>query len=228
MSAICLDGAGAIYALPSGLGSSRYRLTESYAAVAEGGGGFSGGGLAADAAVQLLPSLLAQLRTAEPSADMGTRIAHAFQRMSLVIRQIAALDDAVQGMGCSLVAAFAEGEELFVAHVGDCRAYVLENGTARRITRDHVLDEANDMLTRGLGHSEGSAQPEISVLRPGHGHRLLLATRRAWRSRGAHQLPSLAGAEVADFRARSVELLRPPAGQDGAVVALDILRYHHN
>lgn len=228
MAAICLEGAGAVYALPSGLGSGRYYLTESYAAVAEGSGSFSGGGLAADAAVQLLPGILVQLRTEEPGADMSTRIAHAFERTSELIGQIAGLDPSVEGMGCTLVAVFVEGEELFVAHVGDCRAYVLENGTARRLTRDHVLDDESGVLTRALGHGEGSAQPEICVLRPSPGHRLLLATRNAWRSRGAHLLPSLAEAEVADFRARSIELLRPPAGQNGAVLALDILSYRHN
>jgi PPM family protein phosphatase len=39
-------------------------------------------------------------------------------------------------MGCTLVAAVQHDGQLFIAHVGDARAYLLQNGRLRRLTRD--------------------------------------------------------------------------------------------
>ena len=40
------------------------------------------------------------------------------------------------GMGCTATAAYIEGTQLAVAHVGDARAYLLHDGTLVRVTRD--------------------------------------------------------------------------------------------
>jgi len=43
------------------------------------------------------------------------------------------------GLRTTLTAAYSAGRDLFVAHVGHSRAYLLRNGTLTRLTRDHTL-----------------------------------------------------------------------------------------
>lgn len=45
------------------------------------------------------------------------------------------------GMGCTIVVALFDGYVLHVAHLGDSRAYLLRNGTAQLLTRDHSVAE---------------------------------------------------------------------------------------
>jgi protein phosphatase len=43
------------------------------------------------------------------------------------------------GMGTTCTALLVRGRELYIAHVGDSRAYLLRNGAMRALTRDHSL-----------------------------------------------------------------------------------------
>src|SRR5262249_10967202 len=54
----------------------------------------------------------------------------------------------LHGMGTTLTLAYVVASELFVAHVGDSRCYLLRGRMLYRITRDHTLVEA--MLRRGI------------------------------------------------------------------------------
>jgi protein phosphatase len=62
-------------------------------------------------------------------------------------------DNALEGMGTTLVAALESGEEIAIASVGDSRAYVLDGGGLRAITRDQTW--VND-VGRPLGLDEES------------------------------------------------------------------------
>jgi len=79
------------------------------------------------------------------------------------------------GMGATLTAAWIDGTNLSIAHVGDSRAYLLRSGSLLQLTRDHSLvaeqvrrgiltaaeaeeSEMQSVLLRALG-----AQPEIEV-----------------------------------------------------------------
>lgn len=48
-------------------------------------------------------------------------------------------DTAKSGMGTTLVAAMLVGSELFFAHAGDSRAYMVRDGIATQLTEDHTL-----------------------------------------------------------------------------------------
>jgi len=51
------------------------------------------------------------------------------------------------GMGATLTMAFAVDWTLFVAHAGDCRAYLFSQGDLRQLTRDHTV--AAELVRRG-------------------------------------------------------------------------------
>jgi protein phosphatase len=53
-----------------------------------------------------------------------------------------------RGMGTTLTLAYAFGNDLFVAHVGDSRCYLLRGGTLRRLTQDHTF--VSEMVRHGV------------------------------------------------------------------------------
>jgi protein phosphatase len=96
-------------------------------------------------------------------------------------------------MGTTLTLAWSLGGELFVAHVGDSRAYLLRHGKLHRLTRDHtraqeladlgvISDEdvathrLRHVLTQALGICEGGGEPDMERIRLDDGDRLLVCT----------------------------------------------------
>jgi protein phosphatase len=63
------------------------------------------------------------------------------------------------GMGTTLTVAFVEGTKLFVAHVGDSRCYLLDQGELQQLTRDHNV--AAEMVRRGLLSPEEAAKSRM-------------------------------------------------------------------
>lgn len=61
----------------------------------------------------------------------------------------------LHGMATTLTLAYFLGRELFVAHVGDSRCYLLRNNMLYRLTRDHTL--VAEMVHRGLLKPEEAA-----------------------------------------------------------------------
>lgn len=66
----------------------------------------------------------------------------------------------LHGMGTTLTVCQSVGPSLFVAHVGDSRAYLKRGGETRRLTRDHTLAQ----LLIDLGEAEPDS-PEIRSVR---------------------------------------------------------------
>jgi serine/threonine protein phosphatase PrpC len=54
----------------------------------------------------------------------------------------------LQGMGTTMVAALLMGQDLYVAHVGDTRCYIISNRETMQITRDH--SQVQEMVDAGL------------------------------------------------------------------------------
>lgn len=120
------------------------RLTDGslLAAVADGMGGLHAGDVASEIALEKL----------KRSMDAGRGLPDAFAAANRAVRERAG----GQQMGTTLVAAHVTGGEVRIAHVGDCRAYLVSASGCRQLTRDHtVLAEAAErgMDGNGLGRS---------------------------------------------------------------------------
>jgi protein phosphatase len=112
--------------------------------VADGMGGAAAGELASSMAVDVV---LEELRShwcsqdappAEPSAFANTLRA-ATEAANLRIHEYAAEHPENRGMGTTATIAGLLGDTLFVAQVGDSRAYLIRDGVARQITKDQSL-----------------------------------------------------------------------------------------
>jgi protein phosphatase len=119
------------------------------AALADGVGGAPFGERASAEALAALRGAFADLaasRSDDPPALLAALVGVANR----------AVHDAAQasvrrGMATTLVAALFARGRLWVANVGDSRAYLLRDGRSRLLTEDHVAD---GRLTQALGHGE--------------------------------------------------------------------------
>lgn len=173
-------------------------------AVADGLGGHSAGEVASRTAlVAMLQLILRSPRWALRLDDPATReadIQALFRRVRgylagvhEALRARAASDETLEGMGTTLTTAYSVGNDLFVVHIGDSRAYLLRGGRLHRITRDHTLaqsyadqglipqaevesHELGHVLTRAMGAGEGQPEYEVHHLDLQHDDRVLLCS----------------------------------------------------
>ena len=102
--------------------------------VADGMGGHSGGFEASRIAVDVLARTLEQ---SEESAEPAEVLRLGIQAANDAVRQAAASNELFAGMGTTLVAALIEGGQVWIAHVGDSRCYLVREGKSLLLTLDH-------------------------------------------------------------------------------------------
>lgn len=108
----------------------------SYAIVADGMGGHQAGEVASQMAVQLIAAHIENsLEDSEPDIEdiLFSAIEHANQK----IFDIAMNQQSMAGMGTTIVIAVADRGQVYVAHVGDSRLYLLHEETLVQVTEDH-------------------------------------------------------------------------------------------
>ena len=170
--------------------------------VADGMGGHSGGAFASALAVKTIEEVMRSLLedpeatviagVNETLSEYGLRLKYAITVASERIFDQAIYDVSLRGMGTTTVALLFEDGNVYVANVGDSRAYLLRGTRFEQITDDHSLvgeqlraglinkkDVKNhrfkNIITRSVGFQE---QVEIDLLerKPEVGDRFLLCT----------------------------------------------------
>jgi protein phosphatase len=163
--------------------------------VADGMGGQAAGEVASKRAIEVVPR---ELRKALPTAN-GADGAKAVIRKSIVaaneeIITMSGLDREMKNMGTTVVmAVWRKGNEIFVAGVGDSRAYMIRNKKIEQLTVDHSLAQAlveaktitaaeakehrfRNVLWKYLGTKEVGEGPEVKVIPIQAGDRFLLCS----------------------------------------------------
>ena len=113
--------------------------------VADGVGGHGAGevasALAVDALARFAFVLMPWLVVVTPNADHTLRVAlsRAFADAEARLRRVARRENLDPKLGTTVTMAVTSGSELFVVHAGDCRAYVVRDGTLRCLTSDHTI-----------------------------------------------------------------------------------------
>ena len=129
--------------------------------VADGMGGAAAGEIASAMAVEIV---LGELRTNWMSAEASDTeafvraIRQATKTANEQINSYAAHHPEYRGMGTTATLAGLLGDTLYLAQVGDSRAYLVRHGVARQITKDQSLMqkliEAGEMTEEEAQHSE--------------------------------------------------------------------------
>ena len=101
--------------------------------VADGMGGHQAGEVASQGAVDLV----IRQYYSDPDPDVGASIVRAIRAANKQIHSQAQADPSKSGMGTTLVAAVVLGRKVYVANVGDSRAYLINRTGITQITDDH-------------------------------------------------------------------------------------------
>jgi serine/threonine protein phosphatase PrpC len=156
--------------------------------VADGMGGAQAGEHASRLAVETLRDTI----QAVPPPTSPDDLLDAFGKANQRVMKEADADQSMEGMGTTLVAAVENDGDLFIASVGDSRAYLFENGKLQAITEDQTwvnevgrrlgLDEETlklhpmrHVLTMAIGVS-GQLRVNHYRVRPSPGAQMLLCS----------------------------------------------------
>lgn len=158
----------------------------SLAAVMDGMGGDSVSEMACSTISELLSDFFRTRNLAEPGAILVEAIKAANHRIFSERNSQRSL----KGMGASVAAAIITGNDLHVAHVGDCRIYIQRGSSLYRVTKDHswredggtgggadgvaghLMDKA---VTRSIGYRK-EVEVDLAVHRIRKGDQVLLCT----------------------------------------------------
>ena len=168
--------------------------------VADGMGGMAGGDVASRLALSKLIELIVDtsdwtlaLQRHKDVTTVLERMAERFFQIDDILRKEADNDHRLQGMGTTLTVAGALGSNLIIGHVGDSRAYLLEDGKLRQLTTDHTLAQAlidagvarpddpasrsmRHVLTAAIGSLGEQVDPQVQRFKLHGGDKLLLCT----------------------------------------------------
>ena len=168
--------------------------------VADGMGGMAGGEVASRLVLTKLIELLVDtsdwVLALQREHDVMTvleRMTARFLQLDETVRNEAASDQTLQGMGTTLTVAGVLGSDLIVGHVGDSRAYLLRDDALKQLTTDHTLAQAlidagvanrddpasrsmRHVLTAAVGSLGEQVDPQVQRFKLQPGDQLLLCT----------------------------------------------------
>jgi PPM family protein phosphatase len=129
------------------------------AMVADGMGGYEGGQEASRIAVETVEQVYESTLHNDPQSWLTTGFRAAHQR----IQEQASKDPALHGMGTTCTAISLLGNNLYFAHVGDSRLYLVRNGSISLLTRDHSY--VSRLVEEGiLSAEEAESHPQRHIL----------------------------------------------------------------
>ena len=165
------------------------------AVVADGMGGQAAGEIASKRAIDIIPRELRKSLTAGVNNEATkVMIRRAIVQANEEIMAMGQLDKEMKNMGTTVVSAvWRKGPELFIAGVGDSRAYLIRGGKIQQLTVDHSLAQAlveaktisaaeakehkfRNVLWKYLGSKEVGEGPDVAVLPLQVGDRYILCT----------------------------------------------------
>ncbi len=125
--------------------------------IADGMGGHRGGKVASKIAVDSIREYFeTHIKENHPAESMIDESLNTANRM---IRDFAAADPGLYGMGATAVLLVIRENRAVFRHLGDCRLYLIRDEKIRRLTRDHtlvqkLLDDGIITLAESLFHPE--------------------------------------------------------------------------
>lgn len=152
-----------------------------------------GGNKAGEVASRLaLDTMLDHFHPDGKGDNGGSTLHRTIQKANHVLRYAAAQDQTYAGMSTTVVSAHLGHSRMWIAHVGDSRAYLLRDGSLHRLTEDHSLlaerlregvrtisgaetKKLEGILTQALGAGD-FVVPEVTAVQVKMGDCFLLTT----------------------------------------------------
>lgn len=138
--------------------------------VADGMGGYKGGALASQMAIEKLSSSLSENRNFFEESNIARYFQKAYSEANSFIYSTAQEKEGFQGMGTTMVSCLAFDNTFYIANVGDSRTYLFRDDLLWQITKDHSLAEESlrmgqsvkninaNIITRSVGY-----EPNVKI-----------------------------------------------------------------
>ncbi|MDR0520120.1 MAG: Stp1/IreP family PP2C-type Ser/Thr phosphatase [Clostridiales Family XIII bacterium] len=140
-------------------------------AVADGVGGSNSGDIASRRAVNGIEEFFRENPVSEADGMEG-EVRHdwfkdyflrCFRKINQDIRNAAAIEQDNSGMATTAVAAYFDGDIVYITNIGDSRAYILRAGEITQLTEDHSY--VTDLVNAGtLTKSEAREHPQKNMI----------------------------------------------------------------
>lgn len=133
------------------------------AIVADGMGGHRAGDVASGLAVDSLVASVRAWKREEAIPDKSELVREWIRKANDVVFETASLNEQYHNMGTTVVLAIIEGQNGWIGHIGDSRAYRYREGRLSQLTEDHTL--VNELTKSGqLSPEEAATHPRRNVL----------------------------------------------------------------
>lgn len=164
-----------------------------WAIVCDGMGGANGGNIASATAVKMISEIISSAyREGMSSNSIRTMLQSALYAANVSIYDMSRNNEALSGMGTTVVVAVVSNGRAHIAHAGDSRAYLLRQGDLQQITKDHSIVQSmmedgqiteeqakvhpkKNIITRALG-AEESIDIDYNEIELADGQQLLICT----------------------------------------------------
>ena len=133
-------------------------------AVCDGMGGANGGNVASQTAIEAVSeNITAAYRDNMNSRSIKNLLQSAIYTANSIIYRKASEDMSLYGMGTTIVLALIKSKRVYIAHVGDSRAYILNEQKIEQLTRDHSLVQI--MVEKGqLTEEQAKSHPKKNLI----------------------------------------------------------------
>lgn len=135
-----------------------------WSVVCDGMGGAAGGNIASALAVKVISDKInASYREEMRDNSIKNMLDSALTAANIEVFDFAEAKPDLRGMGTTVVCSIVRNNQAYIAHAGDSRAYVINNGNIRQITTDHSM--VQDLLSRGkITPQEAENHPNKNII----------------------------------------------------------------
>jgi serine/threonine protein phosphatase PrpC len=135
----------------------------SLAIVADGMGGHQAGDVASAMAIEKIQASLQTIRSDMSIDECKKKLRQAIEKANEIIYDFASHRENYHGMGTTVVVTIASQELLLIGHIGDSRAYKINDESIVQLTEDHSL--VNELVKSGqITAEEASQHPRRNVV----------------------------------------------------------------
>ena len=135
-----------------------------WAVVCDGMGGAAGGNYASSTAVKVISErITASYRAGMSASSIRNMLTSAIAAANISVYDMSKSDPELSGMGTTVVVAIVVDNNVFIAHAGDSRAYILSDGSLNQLTKDHSI--VQEMIDHGtLTPDEAKSDPRKNII----------------------------------------------------------------
>lgn len=135
-----------------------------WAVVCDGMGGVAGGNFASSTAVKVISErITSSYRVGMSASSIRNMFTSAIAAANISVYDMSKANPELTGMGTTVVVAIVVDNNVYIAHAGDSRAYILSDGSLNQLTKDHSI--VQEMIDHGtLTPDEAKIDPRKNII----------------------------------------------------------------